>query len=117
MIDIQSVEQFKTLEQETGLKIVEFYSPSCSTCQYLSQLLQDNESIGYKFIKVNASVHRSLAKEYSVMSAPSVYVLFGQKNLKLRLFIHFDGLDIIAKIKELKQTCENLHQNLLNHGI
>lgn len=117
MIDIQSAEQFKTLEQETGLKIVEFYSPSCSTCHYVSQLLQDNEPIGYKFIKVDASVHKTLAREYSIMSAPSVYLLFTQKNLKLRLFIHFDGANTVDKIKELKQTCENLHQNLLEQNI
>lgn len=61
-------------EIKTGLVLVDFFATWCGPCKMQSAVLEEigNE---VKIIKVDVDQHESLAREYSVMSIPTL-ILF-----------------------------------------
>lgn len=68
----------KHLEEKEDLKkliskgkyIVDFYAEWCGPCKMLAPILEELEST--EVIKVNTDLHSELAKEYGIMSVPTL---------------------------------------------
>jgi len=61
-------------EIKTGLVLVDFFATWCGPCKMQSAVLEEIEN-EVKIIKVDVDQHESLAREYSVMSIPTL-ILF-----------------------------------------
>lgn len=85
-------ENFKELTKNKVL--VDFYADWCGPCKMLSPILEQVES-PIKVIKVNVDKHEDLAREYGVMSIPTL-VLF-ENNKELKRNIGFIGKEQVEK--------------------
>lgn len=85
-------ESFKELTKNKVL--VDFYADWCGPCKMLSPILEQVES-PIKVIKVNVDKHEDLAREYGVMSIPTL-VLF-ENNKELKRNIGFIGKEQVEK--------------------
>lgn len=85
-------ESFKELTKNKVL--VDFYADWCGPCKMLSPILEQVEST-IKVIKVNVDKHEDLAREYGVMSIPTL-VLF-ENNKELKRNIGFIGKEQVEK--------------------
>ena len=56
-----------------GLHLVDFYADWCGPCRMLAPVLEELDSIDV--IKVNSDEHQELAREYGVMSIPSLFFI------------------------------------------
>ena len=65
-------ENFKKLISE-GLVLVDFYATWCGPCRMQSEVLKQLDDV--EIIKVDVDNHEDIAKEYSVMSIPTL-ILF-----------------------------------------
>ncbi len=61
-------------EIKTGLVLVDFFATWCGPCKMQSAVLEEIEN-EVKIVKVDVDQHESLAREYSVMSIPTL-ILF-----------------------------------------
>jgi len=62
---------------KSGTYIVDFYAEWCGPCKMLAPVLEEIE--GASVIKVDVDVHMDLAREYAVMSVPTLlYVKDGE---------------------------------------
>lgn len=63
-------------EIENGIVVVDFYADWCGPCQMLAPVIEElaSERSTAKFIKVNVDEQQDLAKQYGVMSIPTVIV-------------------------------------------
>lgn len=59
-----------------GTVVVDFYADWCGPCQMLAPVIEElaSERSNAKFIKVNVDEQQELAKQYGVMSIPTVIV-------------------------------------------
>ena len=66
-----------------GTVVVDFYADWCGPCQMLSPVIEElaSERSNAKFIKVNVDEQQELAKQYGVMSIPTIIVF---KNGKIK---------------------------------
>lgn len=85
-------ENFKELTKNKVL--VDFYADWCGPCKMLSPILEQVES-PIKVIKINVDKHDDLAREYGVMSIPTL-VLF-ENNKELKRNIGFIGKEQVEK--------------------
>ncbi len=85
-------ENFKELTKNKVL--VDFYADWCGPCKMLSPILEQVES-PIKVIKINVDKHEDLAREYGVMSIPTL-VLF-ENNKELKRNIGFIGKEQVEK--------------------
>lgn len=69
-------------EVQQGTVLVDFYADWCGPCQMLSPVIEDlaNERGTTKFIKVNVDEHQDIARQYGVMSIPTL-ILFKNGNI------------------------------------
>lgn len=82
-------------EIKNGLWIVDFYADWCGPCKMLGPVL---ETIEENILKVNVDQHEDLAREFSVMSIPTICFF---KNGKLeQKVIGFRNKDEIEEIIE-----------------
>lgn len=63
-------------EIANGTVVVDFYADWCGPCQMLAPVIEElaSERSNAKFIKVNVDEQQELAKQYGVMSIPTVIV-------------------------------------------
>lgn len=85
-------ENFKEITKNKVL--VDFYADWCGPCKMLSPILEQVES-PIKVIKINVDKHEDLAREYGVMSIPTL-VLF-ENNKELKRNIGFIGKEQVEK--------------------
>ena len=59
-----------------GYSLVDFYADWCGPCKMLGPVLEEvaNEVEDVKFVKVNVDEENDLAKEYGIMSIPSIFL-------------------------------------------
>lgn len=65
------------LEIQKGMVLVDFYADWCGPCKMLGPIIEEisRENPQLSIIKVNVDEHEDLAREYAVMSIPTV-ILF-----------------------------------------
>lgn len=75
-------ENFKE-EIKEGKVFVDFYANWCGPCKMLSPVIEElaNEHKEIKFIKVDVDMHEELAREYGIMSIPTL-ILFDSGEIK-----------------------------------
>lgn len=72
----------------TGYVMLDFFTVSCLPCQMLEPVLE-NLSIQWtqiEFIRIDCDIEKSIARQYEVMSVPTLILLHDGKLLK-----RFDG--------------------------
>lgn len=77
-----------------GLHLVDFYAEWCGPCKMLGPVLEEIEVID--IIKVDVDLHSELAREYGVMSVPTL--LFIKDGEIIRKEIGFKDKEQIEKI-------------------
>lgn len=71
-------------EIEHGLVLVDFYAEWCGPCKMLSPVMEElaREMPGLNIIKVNVDEQEELAREYAVMSIPTILLFKDGQLLK-----------------------------------
>ena len=79
---IQSVDEFKK-EIMSGTVLVDFYATWCGPCQMLSPLIEElDKKHNIKILKVDVDEVGDLAREFRVMSIPTLVVFKDGKMTK-----------------------------------
>ncbi len=89
-------ENYKDVIKE-GLWIVDFYADWCGPCRMLAPILEQLEE---NVLKINVDSHEDIAREYGVMSIPTICI-FQDGKLKIKE-IGFRSLE------EMKQLIEKV---------
>lgn len=92
MIKYLDKENINDLVKE-GITLVVFYADWCGPCKMLGSVL---ENMDLNIVKINTDTHQELAKEYGVMSIPTVYIYKDGKEVSK--FIGFKSKEEINKI-------------------
>lgn len=75
--------------------LVDFYADWCGPCKMMGKVL---ESANYNILKVNVDNYPNIAKEYGVMSIPTLILFKGGKEIKKNIgFMNTDGLEEFLK--------------------
>ncbi len=77
-----------------GITIVDFYADWCGPCQMMGEVLEKLTDIN--IIKVNTDSHEELAREFGVMSIPTLVFFKDKKQIKKE--IGFKTKEEIEKI-------------------
>lgn len=69
---------------QTGVVLVDFYATWCGPCKMLSPVIEElaSEMPQVSFIKVDVDEHENLAREYQVMSIPTILLFQDGKLVK-----------------------------------
>jgi len=92
MIKYYNNENLNELVKE-GITIVDFYADWCGPCKMLGSVL---EKLDYSIIKINTDNYPELAREFGVMSIPTVLIYKDGKNVSK--FIGFRSKEEIENI-------------------
>lgn len=93
MIKYLEKEDLKTLVS-SGITLVDFYADWCGPCKMMGMVLEELEEIN--IIKVNTDTHPELAKEYGIMSIPTI--IFFKDGEVAKQVIGFKSKEEIASI-------------------
>lgn len=74
-------ENFKELLKENEKILVDFYANWCGPCKMIAPMLEKVES-NIKTIKVDVDIFEDLAREYGVMSIPTLVLFENGKETK-----------------------------------
>ena len=71
-------------EIKDGVVLVDFYADWCGPCKMVAPIIEElaEERSDTKFIKVNVDEHEDIAKEYGIMSIPTMIVFKDGKEVK-----------------------------------
>ena len=92
MIKYLENEKINDLVKE-GITLVDFYADWCGPCKMLGAVL---ENMDINVVKINTDTHQELAKEYGVMSIPTVYIY--KNGEEVSKFIGFKSKEEINEI-------------------
>lgn len=82
---IHSVDEFKK-EVVSGTVLVDFFATWCGPCQMLSPVIEElDKQVSIKVLKIDVDEVSDLAREYRVMSIPTLIVLKDGKMSKKEL--------------------------------
>ena len=81
LIHCNSKEEFQEAIKE-GTVVVDFYADWCGPCKMLAPVMERLADEGFKVVKVNVDEQEELAREYSVMSIPAIFIYDDGKNKK-----------------------------------
>ncbi len=75
-------ENFKK-EIKNGIVLVDFYADWCGPCKMVAPIIEElsQEKENVKFIKVNVDNHEEIAKEYGIMSIPTMIIFKDGKEI------------------------------------
>ena len=83
-------------EVKEGLVIVDFYADWCGPCQMLAPVLEDLEKeASIKIVKINVDENPDLARQFRIMSIPTLMLFKDGKFVKKEL-----GYMPIERLKE-----------------
>jgi thioredoxin-like negative regulator of GroEL len=89
IIDIDNKEHFEKTVIETDIPaIVEFWSPGCSSCQYVEGAFLDaaNEFTGnVRFVRVNTHTNEEVARIMRIRHVPTLVVFRGPSVFDIRV--------------------------------
>lgn len=88
-------ENFDKEIKTDGIVIVDFFATWCGPCQMLSPILEEL-STTYKVCKVNVDENQELAREYGIMSIPTVFIYKDGK--QINKFIGYKTKEEIEKL-------------------
>jgi len=73
---------------QTGYVMLDFFTESCLPCQMLEPVLESlsKQWPQIKFIRIDCDLEKNIAREYEVMSVPTLILVHNGKLLK-----RFDG--------------------------
>lgn len=99
MIKEAKLENFKDLIKE-NITLVDFWAPWCGPCRMLSPILEEIsiEKTDIKIVKVNVDDNAAIAKEYGVMSIPTL-LLFKDGKLEKQTVGFMQKEDLINWIE------------------
>lgn len=84
-------EDFKTLIQNNKI-LVDFFANWCGPCKMLSPVLEKTES-DIKVVKIDVDKFENIAREYGVMSIPTIILFEDGKEVKRNIgFIDTNNL-------------------------
>ena len=90
-------DNFKELVSKEDKVLVDFFANWCGPCKMLAPVLEKVES-DIKVIKVDTDVFEDLAREYGVMSIPTLVLLDKGKEIKRNIgFIDKNSLENFLK--------------------
>jgi len=92
MIKYYNNEELNELVKD-GITIVDFYADWCGPCKMLGSVL---EKMDYNIVKINTDNFPELAREFAVMSIPTVLIYKDGKNVSK--FIGFRSKEEIENI-------------------
>ncbi len=92
-------EDFKNEVQE-GIVIVDFYATWCGPCKMLSPVLEE-VSDTFKVIKVDVDKHEDLAKEFGIMSVPTI-MIYKDGNIEKSLVGFMPKDALLSEINNIK---------------
>lgn len=92
MIKYYNNEDLNELVKE-GITIVDFYADWCGPCKMLGSVL---EKLDYNIVKINTDNYPELAREFAIMSIPTVLIYKDGKNVSK--FIGFRSKEEIENI-------------------
>ncbi len=82
---IHSVDEFKK-EVASGTVLVDFFATWCGPCQMLSPVIEElDKQVNIKVLKIDVDEVSDLAREYRVMSIPTLIVFKDGKMSKKEL--------------------------------
>ncbi len=79
---------------QNGVYLVDFYADWCGPCKMLGSVLEQLE--GTNIVKVNTDTHAELARDFGVMSIPTI--VFFKDGKEVRKEIGFKPKEEIEKI-------------------
>ena len=95
--EIKESEFESVVLKEKGKVLVDFYANWCGPCKMLAPVLEKVES-DIKVIKVDTDEFEDLAREYGVMSIPTLVLLDKGKEIKRNIgFIDKNSLENFLK--------------------
>ena len=96
-------ENFQKEVLEAELAVVDFWASWCGPCKMFGPIFEDgaNQQEGVVFAKLNVDEQEDLARQYKVMSIPTVIVF--QKGQPVRKSV---GVLSAAELKELIQAAK-----------
>ena len=99
MIKYLEKDNFSTLTKK-GIILVDFFADWCGPCKMLGEVLEELENIN--ILKVNVDTFPELAKEYKVMSIPTLIVFKDGKPVEKNIgFISkAEVLNLVQKVEE-----------------
>lgn len=79
VIKIQQANYQQEVTDSKEVVLLDFWSPTCSPCRMLNPILEDfaAENPQIKVGKINVDEEPELAKQFRVMSIPSLFVMKG----------------------------------------
>jgi len=84
---------FKELIKKEKKVLIDFYAEWCGPCKMLAPVLEQANS-NLKVIKINTDEYDDLAREYGVMSIPTIILIEDGKEIKRNIgFIDKDSLE------------------------
>ena len=96
IIHLENEKEFKELIKEEKI-LVDFFATWCGPCKMLGPVLEKVES-SLKVIKVDTDLFEDLAREYGVMSIPTLVLLEKGKEVKRNIgFIDKNNLEKFLK--------------------
>ena len=82
---IHSADEFKK-EVASGTVLIDFFATWCGPCQMLSPVIEElNKQVSIKVLKIDVDEVSDLAREYRVMSIPTLIVFKDGKMIKKEL--------------------------------
>ena len=96
IIHLENEKEFKELIKSNKI-LVDFFANWCGPCKMLAPVLEKTES-DVKVIKVDTDEYEDLAREYGVMSIPTLVLLENGKEVKRNIgFIDKNKLEDFLK--------------------
>lgn len=104
MKELTNLNYPEIINENSGISILEFYSPTCTHCKKMEGALaklEDESEKDISFIKCNTEAASALALRYDITSVPTIIILKGDK--EVNRFIGFTHpliiQDAISRLK------------------